>query len=61
MKAIKTVIAIFAWFAATYMLAVLALDAMEWEQEQNEKAAQAYREQMDQELVVEYAVYEAKR
>jgi hypothetical protein len=59
MKYIKFIFGAVAWFAATCLLASLALDAMEWEQDRQAAAAAEYRQQVDQELVVQHAVYRA--
>lgn len=60
MKGIKFVIGIVIWFGATLLLCDMALDAMAWQQERQAEAAEEYRRLMDEELVVEYAVYQAR-
>jgi predicted fused transcriptional regulator/phosphomethylpyrimidine kinase len=59
MKFIKFTLAAAIWFGSTCLLASMALDAMQWEQERQAAAAAEYRQQVDQELRVEDAVYRA--
>lgn len=60
MKYIRFVAVVVVWIAATSLLTVMVFDCMEWEVERREAAAAKYREQMNMQPQVTYAVYEVK-